>query len=175
MTSSFEHKPGATPEDITIGFAIEPSAVEDEVVPAAVSGKKERAWSNPDVAHEADDYINWMAEHAKTPELAETYVDLFDQHGDAFAAYLCIDGINQESSSLAEDFRDSYLWASADETTLVEQELADLGWEEALNEFLNSQGIHEEALRWDKQFLLRLLNWTYEIVPMYGVLYVFEK
>ena len=173
MTSSHEQQPGSTPEDITLGFAINSEPETVEAVTDVAS--PERVWSNPDVAHEADDYINWMAEHAKTPELANTYLELFDKHGDAFAAYLCIDGINQESASLAEDFRDSYLWASADETTLVEQELADLGWEEALNEFLNIQGIHEEALRWDKQFLLRLLNWTYEIVPMYGVLYVFEK
>ena len=174
MTSSFEQQPASpqipdeTRKDITIGFA----TTNPETVPSA---QPEAPYTNMDVAHEAHDYIAWMIQHATSPELANTYRELFSQHGDAFAAFLCLDKIDQSSASLEQDFTDAYLWSAEDEESLVVQELADLGWEEALNEFLNQQGIHEEALRWDMQFLRRLLNWTYEIVPMYGVLYVFEK
>ena len=174
MPSSFEQQPASprspdeTRNDITIGFAVGESEQTAKVETPA-------PYSNMDVAHEAHDYIDWMIQQAQTPQLADTYRQLFSEHGDAFAAYLCLDKIDQTSASLEQDFTDAYLWAAEDEETLVTQELADLGWEEALNEFMNHQCIHEEALRWDMQFLRRLLNWTYEIVPMYGVLYVFEK
>lgn len=165
MTPSFEHPTVRREETLTTNITIER--------PPEVS--HERLWSNPDVPHHACYFIDWMVQHAKTSALADTYRNTFDEHGDAFAAFLSIDDVDSQSATVRQDFLDAYLWTSPDRDALIDQQLDDLSWSQALSGFMSQHNIYATALRWDRHVLWQLIDMTFQVIPMYGALYVFEK
>ena len=96
-------------------------------------------------------------------------------HGTPFAAYLLLDDTNLENLAIAETFTDVYTtsWDTIDQ--LLDNELAALGWSEALAQFCATQGIQPELLTWNRPLFTAYVNEVYSIIELDGQHHVFYR
>lgn len=124
----------------------------------------------------ADYFIDYCITAASSRRQARTIRALYEEHHEAFAAYLSLEDVNTESGTLAEDYENAFIGTYVDEDALAEHELEAQGWTDAVNQVIREQGIPEGVLIWDHEALLeQLRRYLYDIVDLDGYLHVFSK
>ena len=110
---------------------------------------------------------------------AERYTDLIrrgtDEYGEAFLAYLILDGVEQRSRGLIEEFEAAFVNWYPDRGTFIDEQLGELGWNARLAEMIWETGIESGNLEWNDGALWDHLNRIYRTTERLEGVYVFRR
>ncbi|MCH4250398.1 MAG: hypothetical protein LKF88_05975 [Microbacteriaceae bacterium] len=123
----------------------------------------------------ADDFIEYLVLHADTKELSQTYAELYQCHGEAFAAYLSLEPDQHTPANLASEFLNAYHGTYSDQAEFREEIKQTLGWVDAIATAMHRVGIPTGALEWNDWLIDQRLADSYDLIELDGVTYVFDK
>ena len=130
-------------------------------------------------AGESSDLQRTAATQAAEQWSGERYTWLIqqgaDQYGEAFLAYLVLDGVEQRSMRLVEEFEAAFVNWYPDRATFIDEQLEDRGWNALMSEVFSSTDIEPTDLDWNDGALWDHLTRIYRTTERLGGVYVFRR
>lgn len=110
---------------------------------------------------------------AKDSERQLALFEGHDLHGNAFSAFLLINGVNRlPSEELLEVFDLMHCWTFNSEEEVIEAILGERGWQDLLDVTHKTLG-HEDLLVWDRERLREVMLIDYAVIACLGKWHVF--
>lgn len=97
------------------------------------------------------------------------------KNGSPFAAYLTLPDIDPHDPKLIDRFKDVYIDSYGTLDLFIDDQIEDLGWDRALEQFLNTEGIPQDVLHWDREALVRQISSMYDIREIDDWWHFFDK
>lgn len=97
------------------------------------------------------------------------------RYGDSFLAYLVLDGTEQRSTDLIEQYEARTLGYFADRRSFAAWAIEDLGWNDQLVELRQLQGMGPDDVKWNLDGLWPTLVERYAITERLGGVHAFRR
>lgn len=121
------------------------------------------------------DLIRLVIELAPTEAAAALVEELWDRHGEPFAAYLTLDGIDRYADDLEAQFTSVYVGRYDDREAVVTDTIASFDWGSDLDWLLSGDPQLRSVVTFDRRAIWDLAADHYEILVRPGSLYAFER
>ena len=97
------------------------------------------------------------------------------RHGEAFLAYLMLDGVEQRAPDIVQQFEDTYNGYYPTRQSFIEEEIAFNNWEGNTGGWLERLGLPADAVTWNFDVMWAHLNEVYRTTERLGGVYVFTR
>ncbi len=118
------------------------------------------------------------APRSMSPEFAETNISVVREgirrYGEAFVAYLILDGVEQRAVDLVEQYEARYVGYFPNRDSFTTWALERSGLEADLAAFCQEQGMSPADLRWDLAVLWERMSERYAVTERLGGVYAFR-
>jgi hypothetical protein len=113
--------------------------------------------------------------NVSNPEVRQQIEALYDKHGLAFAAYLSLSSVKQDTPDLEACFNNAYAGQYDSLEDLTEAHIANMGFSAALQEVIGQKGLPSDAVNLNFEALAPLVEETYNAITIAGQVYAFYK
>ena len=146
-----------------------------ETPPPADHGAEEHSWKDDRFGAEAAAAVDAALATLASPDDALRVLDLTKRAGAGFAAFLLLSDTDAAADDLDEKFSTAYVDAWEDFSHFRRDVLDGLGWLDAVNDVMKTQGIPEDHLIWNTAAIDIQIFDTYDLVRLDGWWHVFNK
>lgn len=119
------------------------------------------------------------APRSMSPEYAETNISVaregIRRYGEAFLAYVILDGVEQRSQSLVEEFEARYAGHFPDRDSFVAWALEDTGLSADLDDLMALQGMWRDDVRWCYEQMWDQMSQRYALTERLGGVHAFRR
>lgn len=122
---------------------------------------------------EADRLIADLMPLMPSRKAAKRVRDLYDQSGSPVAVFLYFEDVNPAAEDIEEQFHGNY-FGSFTRDELVDVGMEVLGYDERLGEFLEANGLPDDALSWNPEAVWPLIRDSHHLVQEEHYFHVFD-